>query len=271
MDAGKVANESQTCDFNRRQCACREGCLASHRRMSTSTPLKKLELHDLKADVVRYRGRAAVRIANTGAQDSAYGEGLATVRGTSLQDVLSMSPGRRRSKRGFEVWFTAASSGNATNLRAVSLAGKQRTITNVPGGMWLEDQRNGMELMVTHRQTVGIRGKAPGEKEERELGWFGWSIPRDISRDGRKILFQEEGEGGGPNYTVFLRDTDGAPPARIGEGLAQAISPDGKWVITKPAKGGPLSMVPTGAGESRQLTHDAVSYGAVQWLSAASS
>jgi eukaryotic-like serine/threonine-protein kinase len=59
---------------------------------------------------------------------------------------------------------------------------------------------------------------------------------------------------------VFLRDTDGSPPARLGEGLALAISPDAKWVITKPPKGGPLSLVPTGAGEARQLTHDAVSY-----------
>jgi Tol biopolymer transport system component len=45
-----------------------------------------------------------------------------------------------------------------------------------------------------------------------------------------------------------------------------AISPDGKWVITKPAKGGALSLVPTGAGEARQLTHDSISYGRVTWL-----
>ena len=45
-----------------------------------------------------------------------------------------------------------------------------------------------------------------------------------------------------------------------------AISPDGKWVITKPAKGGPLSLVPTGAGEARPLTHDAISYGTVRFL-----
>ena len=50
------------------------------------------------------------------------------------------------------------------------------------------------------------------------------------------------------------------PPA-LARDDAEAISPDAKWVITKPAKGGPLSLVPTGAGESRQLTHDAVSYG----------
>ena len=107
---------------------------------------------------------------------------------------------------------------------------------------------------------------APGGKEERELGWFGWSELRDISRDGHKILFEEEGDGGGPNYTVFLRDTDGSPPARIGEGTRRALSPDGKWAITKPAKGGPLNLVPTGAGEARQLTHDAMSYSAVRLL-----
>jgi Tol biopolymer transport system component len=178
---------------------------------------------------------------------------------TALQGIL-WSPS------GAEIWFTSTNKGSAPNPRAVTLSGKLRMITNVPGGMWLEDLRNGVVLTVTNHVRTGIRGMAPGSKEERELGWFGWSLLRDISRDGRKILFEEEGDGGGPNYTVFLRDTDGSPPARIGEGVAGTISPDGKWVITKPAKGGPLSLVPTGAGESRQLTHDAVSYGAVRFL-----
>lgn len=95
---------------------------------------------------------------------------------------------------------------------------------------------------------------------------MGWAIPGDISRDGKKILFDEEADGGGPNYTVFLRDTNGSPPVRIGEGRGLAISPDSKWVITKPAKGGPLSVVPTGAGEARQLTHDNVDYTQVRYL-----
>jgi eukaryotic-like serine/threonine-protein kinase len=132
--------------------------------------------------------------------------------------------------------------------------------------MWLEDLRNGTALAVTHQQRIGIRGLAPGGKDERELGWFGWSILSDLSRDGRKILFPKAGDGGGPNYTVFLRDTDGSPPVRIGEGDAMAISPDGKWAITKPPKGGPLNMVPTGAGEAKKITHDAITYDAVHWL-----
>ena len=170
------------------------------------------------------------------------------------------------SPAGDEIWFTASTIGSALNPMAVTLSGKLRPITNVPGGVWLQDMRNGTALVITHQQRIGIRGMAPGGKEEHELGWFGWSILRDISRDGHKIVFEEEGNGGGANYTVFLRDTDGSPPARIGEGDAHAISPDAKWVITKAAKGGPLMLVPTGAGESRPLTHDAVSYSEVRFL-----
>ncbi len=178
---------------------------------------------------------------------------------TSLQGIL-WSPA------GDEIWFTSTNTGQAANPRAVTLSGKIRTITNVPGGMWLEDSRNGTVLTVANHTRLGIRGMEPGGKEEHELGWFGWSELRDISRDGRKIVFDEEGDGGGPNYTVYLRDTDGSPPARIGEGDSLAISPDGKWVITKPAKGGPLSMVPTGTGEAKQLTHDAISYSSARFL-----
>ena len=170
------------------------------------------------------------------------------------------------SPKGDEIWFTSSDTGSAQNLRGVTLAGKLRTITNVPGGMWLQDIRNGIPLILTDQKRIGLRGVSPGGKEERELGWLGWAIPSDISRDGKKVLFEEEADGGGPNYTVFLRDTDGSPPVRIGEGRGLAISPDSKWVITKPAKGGPLSVVPTGAGEARQLTHDNVDYTAARYL-----
>jgi Tol biopolymer transport system component len=87
-----------------------------------------------------------------------------------------------------------------------------------------------------------------------------------MTPDGRKVLFDEEGDGGGVNYTVFMRGTDASPPVRIGEGVGLAISPDSKWVITQPANGGPLSLVPTGAGEARVLTHDSVTYDKVRWL-----
>ena len=170
------------------------------------------------------------------------------------------------SSAGDELWYTGTRIGSAENLRGVTLAGKERTITNVPGGMWLQDARDGLKLMVTHQIRIGIRGTQPGGKEEHELGWLGWSILRDLSRDGKKVLFEEDGDGGGPKYTVFVRDTDGSPPVRIGNGTGAAISPDDKWVITRPAKEGALFVVPTGAGETRQLTHDNISYDSVRYL-----
>jgi eukaryotic-like serine/threonine-protein kinase len=170
------------------------------------------------------------------------------------------------SPAGDEIWFTSTISGSATNPRAVTLSGKLRTITNVPGGMWLEDLRNGTALAVTHQTRAGIRGISRDGKQEHDLGWFDWPVLRDISADGKKILFYEVGNAGGPNYTVFLRDTDGSPPVTMGEGVGMAMSPDAKWVITKPPKGGPLSLIPAGAGQSRVLTHDSVNYAAVSWL-----
>jgi eukaryotic-like serine/threonine-protein kinase len=171
------------------------------------------------------------------------------------------------SPTGDEIWFTSSDTGSTQSLRGVTLSGKLRTVTNVPGGMTLQDIRNGMPLILVSQKRLGLRGISPGGgNHERELGWLGWSILRDVSRDGKKVLFEEEADGGGPNYTIFLRDTDGSPPVRIGEGVGLAISRDGKWIVTKPSKGGPLSLVPTGAGETRQLTHDNVNYTDVRYL-----
>jgi Tol biopolymer transport system component len=132
--------------------------------------------------------------------------------------------------------------------------------------MWLEDVRNGLALTIAHQQRIGIRGLPPGGKDEVELGWFGWSLPKDLSRDGKQVLFEEEGEGGGPNYTVFLRDTDGSPPVKIGEGRAEAISPDKRWVITQSTQDTGLRIVPTGAGVARELTHGDIRFISVRYL-----
>ena len=170
------------------------------------------------------------------------------------------------SPSGSEIWFSASDLGSENNLYAVSLDGKRRSLANIPGGLWVQDIRDGKLLAIAHRLRQNVRGMAPGAKSEVELGWLGWSYTRDISRDGKQILFEEEAEGGGPNYTVFLRGTDGSPPTRLGEGLARAISNDGKWVVTQDLTGTALKVVPTGAGEGRILTHDSVSYTRVRYM-----
>src|SRR5262249_43096455 len=114
-----------------------------------------------------------------------------------------------------------------------------------------------------------INGLPPGEMKERNLSWFDWSVPRDLSDDGKTLLFEENGEGAGKTYHPYLRKTDGSPPIRLGEGSARALSPDGKWVIASVALKSPLQFVllPTGTGEEKPLTNDDLHHVRASWFS----
>ncbi len=58
----------------------------------------------------------------------------------------------------------------------------------------------------------------------------------------------------GSNYATCIRQTDGSPVVRLGEGSAVAISADGKWVLSNvPTEPQQLVLYPTGAGQPRKL------------------
>ena len=119
---------------------------------------------------------------------------------------------------------------------------------------------DGRALLVHENARRGIFGLAPGETKERDLSWLDWSQPVALSEDGKTLLVTEEADGGGPGYSVYLRKTDGSPAVRLGGGEALALSPDGKWVIAQRLNPSPAQLVlmPTGAGEARALTNDAI-------------
>ena len=53
----------------------------------------------------------------------------------------------------------------------------------------------------------------PGSESSRDLSWFDWQSDRALSRDGSQFLFDETGEGGGANGSVYLRGPTDAGPA----------------------------------------------------------
>jgi eukaryotic-like serine/threonine-protein kinase len=160
---------------------------------------------------------------------------------------------------GKELWFSAATTGSAADLYSVSLQGQLRTVTRVPGGLRLLDVgRNGRVIMAQGHVRRSAMVLGAEQKTERDLAVADWSLNRDISRDGTTALIEEEAEGTeGGLYSVYLRKTDGSPPVRLGGGYALALSPDGQWAL-----GGTLStplhllLLPTGAGETKQLAGD---------------
>src|SRR5438132_3544616 len=68
-----------------------------------------------------------------------------------------------------------------------------------------------------------------GHATESNLSWFDYSLPHDLSADGKTILFEETMLGF--QYQTYIRDADGSAPVRLGEGDAFALSPDGKLVL----------------------------------------
>jgi Tol biopolymer transport system component len=160
------------------------------------------------------------------------------------------------SPSGEEIWFTATDSGFSRSLLGVSLSGKVRELLSAPGTLTLHDVGTGGRALISRdAMRAGAIGLAPGESKERDLSWQDWTVPGDLSKDGKLFLFIEAGEAGGGEYAVFTRDTSGASAVRLGQGSARALSADGKWalVLRQNMSSPDFILLPTGVGQPRIL------------------
>jgi Tol biopolymer transport system component len=185
----------------------------------------------------------------------------------ALTEPFNSAEGLAWSKDGSEIWFTAGKEGNRLSLYAVDRSGHQRMVAGMPASLSLYDiAANGRVLIARNSWRRGILGLAPEEHAERDLSWLDWSRPSALSGDGRQLLFEEQGQGGGAAYSVYLRSTDGSPAVKIGEGYSIALSPDGRTAATVPLDASDrITFVPTGAGEARTVTLSGLSIGAASW------
>ncbi len=157
---------------------------------------------------------------------------------------------------GREVWFTAIRPETGTGIFAADLDGRIRTIAPTADLEVLHDIAKDGSVLVereinTREVIFASAGTAP-----RDLSWLDQSQLTSLSPDGQMMLFSEQGEGGGPEGSVYLRSTDGAPAARLGDGEAVDLSPDGKWALTRLGRG-PESrfvLLPTAAGDPRPIS-----------------
>jgi hypothetical protein len=190
------------------------------------------------------------------------GKRLELTRGWASLEGLAWSPDGR------EVWFTGTRVGADSHLNAVSLTGAERLLERGPGRMVLHDvDRSGRALLERNIRRLEVRGEFPSADPERDLAWLDFSMATDIAQDGTAVVISESGEGGGPGYSVFLRPTDGAPPVRLGEGRAQTLSPDGRWVLSIPVAGSPrILALPTGAGDARVLGEGLEGHAVAHWF-----
>lgn len=161
------------------------------------------------------------------------------------------------SPRGDEVLFSASERETARSIWAVGLDGQRRLVAALPLRMTLHDVAPDGSMLLTHdllrRSTFVL---PPGETRERDLSWLDYTNAKDLSDDGKTLLFSEDGEGGGATYAVYTRGTDGSPAVRLGDGKATSLSPDGRWALAvrvEPDGSHRLVAHPTGPGERRLL------------------
>jgi serine/threonine protein kinase len=190
---------------------------------------------------------------------------------TTLTNEYASESGLHWSLDGKEILFTASPEGsNEQPVYAVTLDGKVRVVAAMLGNLILHDidgKGNALISRDSRRREIAIL--PPGESRERDMSWFDWSFVRDISEDGKTMVFEEEGAGGGPNYSVFVRSTDGSPAVKLGEGYASSISLDGKYVASQlPSDFSHITLLPTGPGETKIIKIPGITFnnGFVRWF-----
>ena len=143
-----------------------------------------------------------------------------------------------------------------------------RIVTRVPAALQLEDiWQDGKVLLSRQSWRRELSGLTAGMTKEQDFSWLDYSFPAELSSDGKRLLFDEEGSGGGAGYSVYLRKTAEDSAVRLGDGESVTLSPDGRWVLaltmSSPAQ---LILLPSGAGDAQQITHDGLYHSWARWL-----
>lgn len=152
---------------------------------------------------------------------------------------------------GNEVWFTGVRRGGNRRLWALDRSGRERLLLGLPGILTVHDADKGRTLLARDGMRVGANGQMAGDPAERDLSYLDYTAVRDLSADGKMLLFDEDSEGGGPTGSIYVLHAGDPSPIRLGDGNSFALSPDGKWAVTLPVLlTDPFHfvLVPTGVG-----------------------
>ncbi len=217
----------------------------SHVRMSPSGDTLAFLEHPFRGD-----DGGIVRIVNRDGEVKDLSPRWASVGG------VAWSPSGR------EVWFTAGRSGIKRTLYAATLGAKLRQIATMPGMLTLFDiAKDGRVLIGIENGRLVVAGSIAGEPHERDFSWFDWSHVQSVSPDGKLLLLDETGDGGGPAHSVYIRNTAADNAVRLGDGIALGLSPDARWALAlNSAKPASLSLLPIGPDAPRALSGQGLEY-----------
>ena len=200
---------------------------------------------------IRHDERGQVRLIRPGGDGKVLGGEWVSISG------LAWHPSSN------EIWFTASRDEGPRSVWAVTRSGRLRPIAQAPGVLTIRDiARDGQMLLSRESRRLEMAGKAAATSAERDYSWLDWSRVQEVSANGSLILFDESGEAAGPHAIAYVRRTSDRGATRLGEGLAMALSPDGKWALVGSEDHKRLRLVPIEGGQTRNLPDTGLFY---QW------
>jgi serine/threonine protein kinase len=185
-----------------------------------------------------------------------------------LSDGWEAEQGLAWGPKGDEVWYSGAVGAGALSLHASSAPGKTRDVFAGPGGTRVLDITADGRFLISRNSFKYTVAASVDGASERDLSWLDNSFSPSLSNDGKRILFCDGAAEAQGFYTLCLRNTDGSPVIRLGDGSAIGLSADGAWALALLEKNPPeIEALPTGPGEARHWTNRNIeNYAGIGWM-----
>jgi len=219
-----------------------------------------------------------VRVSRDGTKVALLDHAASGDNGGNVLEIESDGKVRTLSTSWFTVWGIAWSprgticlsgqrAASSPSLYEIRQDGTLRVLQSLTGFPYLTDiSASGEMLFIQATPQMKMEWHEPGE-DARDLSWLDWTLARDISRDGKWILFDETGPGTAGVAAAYMRATDGSPAVRLGDGVAMEFSPDGQWALVQNRREhGILTLLPTGAGRERTLPLPSLTVYQATWM-----
>ncbi len=179
------------------------------------------------------------------------GNGRARVLATGFASMegLAWSP------RGDVIHFSATENGSEYLVYEVSRDGGARTPARSLGFVTLHDIAPDGTWAATHDEIpTQLRYRRAGSAAETDVSWLDSANQPTLSADGRTLALSDQSVIAGGNYSAVVRPAAGGPIVRLGEGIPEEFSPDGRSLVAVVPSSPPhIFSYPLGTGAAKRL------------------
>lgn len=172
-----------------------------------------------------------------------------------LADGYSAMEGLAWSASGQSVLFSATVNGSEFVVQEVDRSGKIHARSRDVGLVVIHDIAPDGTWAVTRDEIpTRLSFRASGAKEDVDLSWLDSALQPSLSGDGKTLALTDQSIMAGAGYSAIVRSTSGGPIVRLGEGVAEQLSPDGKSVVAIVLSSPPhIVSYPVGTGTPTRL------------------